>query len=164
MRARTAQTIATGLVAGIIGFVVISAAFLLLDVITGRGAGFTPALLAGALFQGSEAACQASVSAMAIAGYSALHFSVFLTVGLISAWLFSLTSGRPWLWSLVLFIFVFITFHLYGMVLVLLAPVRTCFSLYYVMAVTSLAAMAMLWYLLRERHGLARDVTEWEAR
>jgi hypothetical protein len=53
-----------------------------------------------------------------------------------------------------LFLFIIVTFHLYGAVLGVLAPVRGCFSLYQVLGATAVAAVAMLGYLLKEHRGL----------
>jgi hypothetical protein len=154
MRPSTAHVIATGVVAGVIGFATVSIGFLLLDLGGGRGLGFTPALLAAALFQGLTQACDVQTTASAILGYSALHLLVFLTLGWLAAWLFSLTVAQPWFWIGALMFFIIVTFHLYGAVLGLLAPVQGCFSLYYVLAVTAVAAAAMVWYLLKQHRGL----------
>ena len=154
MRPSTANTIATGLVAGAIGFATVSLGFLLLDLVTGRGLGFTPSLLGSALFQGITQACDSRITTSAIAGYSALHVLVFLALGWLAAWLFSLTATRPWFWMGALLLFIIVSFHLYGAVLGILAPVQGCFSLYHVLGVTTLAAAAMLGYLLKEHRGL----------
>lgn len=159
MRASTAHTLATGVVAGVIGFAAVSLGFLVLDLGTARGAGFTPSLLAGALFQGTTEACNVQPKASAIAGYSALHLVVFLLLGWLTAWFFRMTSTRPWFWSAGLFLFVFVTFHLFGALLSLLAPVRDCFSLWHVLGATALAAAAMLWYLVREHRGLLAAIS-----
>jgi hypothetical protein len=155
MRPSTANTLATGVVAGIIGFGTVSLGLLMLDLATGRGFGFTPSLLAGALFQGLTQSCDVRASTMAIAGYTALHLVVFLALGWFTAWLFSLTARRPQLWIAALFLFVFVTVHLYGAILTILAPVSGCFSLYHVLGATSAAAAAMLAYLLKQHRGLA---------
>ena len=162
MRPSTATVLATGVVAGGIGFATVSIAFLFLDVVTGRGYGFTPSLLAGALFQDVAQACDVQVAPVAIAGYSALHFLVFLCLGWLTAWLFAVTARRPWFWSGALLLFVIVTFHLYGAILSILAPVRGCFSLYQVLGATGVAAAAMLGYLLKEHRGLVAVVSRME--
>lgn len=154
MRPSTANILATGLVAGAIGFATVSLGFLLLDLGSGRGFGFTPSLLASALFQGETEACDVHATASAIAGYSALHLLVFLALGWLAAWLFALIAEHPWFWMGALFLFIIVTFHLYGAVLGVLAPVRGCFSLYQVLGATAVAAVAMLGYLLKEHRGL----------
>lgn len=154
MRPSTARVLATGLVAGLIGFATVSIGFFLLDVGSGRGPWFTPAVLAGALFQGLTQTCDVHPAAPAIAGYSALHLAVFVALGWLAAWLFSMTAARPWFWSGALLLFVIVTFHLYGAILIVLAPVKDCFSLYHVLGATAVAAAAMLGYLLRKHRGL----------
>jgi hypothetical protein len=154
MRPSTARILATGVVAGGIGFLTVSLGFVLLDLATGRGFGFTPSLLAGALFQSVTQACDVQVSTSAVAAYSAIHLLVFLALGWLSAWLFQLTAAHPYFWSGALFLFIVVTFHLYGGVLSILAPVRDCFSLYHVLGATALASAAMLGYLLKEYRGL----------
>lgn len=158
MRPAATRVIATGTVAGLIGFLATTAGFFLLDLLGGRGAGFTPSLLAASLFQGVTEACDVSPVRMAIAGYTAIHLVVFLVLGWITAWLFDATAKRPWFWSAALFSFIIITFHLYGAVLSLLAPVEGCFSLFQVMGATTLASAAMCAYLLREYRGLTRTL------
>jgi hypothetical protein len=162
MRPSTANVLATGLVAGAIGFATVSTGFLLLDLVSGRGFGFTPSLLATALFQDLTQACDVHITGSAIAGYSALHLLVFLALGWLAAWLLALIAVRPWFWMGALFLFVIITFHLYGAVLAVLAPVQGCFSLYYVLGATAVAAMAMLGYLLKEHRGTLAIVSRSE--
>jgi zinc and cadmium transporter len=85
-----------------------------------------------------------------------------LALGWLAASLFALITTRPWFWMGALFLFVIITFHLYGAVLAVLAPVQGCFSLYYVLGATTIAALAMLGYLLREHRGTLAMVSRSE--
>jgi len=162
VRPLTAHVLATGVVAGFIGFATVSIGFLLLDLVSGRGFGFTPSLLATALFQDLTQACDVHITGSAIAGYSALHLLVFLALGWLAAWLLALIAARPWFWMGALFLFVIITFHLYGAVLAVLAPVQGCFSLYYVLGATAVAAVAMLGYLLKEHRRLLATISRAE--
>jgi len=159
MRPRTAQIVATGTIAGLIGFAAVSIGFGLLDLAGGRGLGFTPSLLGGALFLGPVEACDVQVSSLLAVGYSALHLVVFLALGLLTAWLFALTAARPWFYTGATFLFIIVTFHLYGAVLSLLAPVRGCFSLYHILGATALAAAAMVAYLVRQNRGILEAVS-----
>ena len=158
MRKSTAHILATGAVAGAIGFGVTALGFLVLDLVTGRGFGFTPSLLGGALFEDAREACDVRATASAIAAYSAVHMLVFLVVGWLGAWLFSVIAARPWFWMGALLLFIIVTFHLYGAVLGILAPVQGCFSLYHVLGATGAAAAAMIWYLASEHRGLLDEV------
>ena len=162
MRPSTAHVLATGVVAGAIGFATVSLGFLLLDLGSGRGFGFTPSLLAAALFQGLTRTCDVHATASAVLGYSALYLLVFVTLGWLAAWLFSVTAARPWFWMGALLFFIIVAFHLYGAVLGVLAPVQGCFSLYYVLGVTVVAAAAMLWYLLKEHRSLYATMSQSE--
>jgi hypothetical protein len=155
MRVSTATTIATGTVAGLIGFTTVALGFFLLDLGSGRGAGFTPSLLAAALFQGVTETCVVRPTTTAIAGYTALHLLAFLAIGWLMAWLFRLIIARPWFWSGALLLFVIVTFHLNGALLTILTPVRDCFSLLHVLGATATAAVAMVVYFLREYRPLA---------
>jgi hypothetical protein len=159
MRPSTSHALRTGLVAGLLGFATVSLAFAVLDLATGRGIGFTPALLGGALFGELSDACVVQPTGTTIAAYSGLHLLVFLTLGWFSAWLLRLTSVHPWFWINAIFLFVFVAFHLYGAVLTILAPVTGCFSLYYILGATALAAGAMIGYLLARNPGLASTVS-----
>jgi hypothetical protein len=159
MRTPTTRVFTTGLVAGVLGFATVSAGFFLLDVLSGRGFGFTPSLLTAALFRGLTQACDVQPAASAIATYTALHFLVFVALGWLASWLFAVTAARPWFWSGALLLFIIVTFHLHGAVLTILAPVRGCFSLFHVVGATALAAAVMLGYLLRTHRGLPAELS-----
>ncbi len=160
MRARTAHVIATGTIAGLLGFVAVSVGFGLLDLAAGRGLGFTPSLLGGAFFLGLTEACDVQPSALLAVGYSALHLVVFVALGLLTSALFAVTARRPWFYTGAAFTFIIVTFHLYGAVLGLLAPVRDCFPLYHVLGATALASVVMLGYLVRQYRGIVGAVSQ----
>lgn len=159
MRYSTANVLATGVVAGAIGFATTAVGFLVLDLVTGQGFGFTPSLLGSALFEDVRQACDVQTTGSAIAAYSAVHLLVFLVLGWLGAWLFSVAAARPWSWMGALFLFIIVTFHLYGAVLGILAPVQGCFSLYHVLGATGVAAAAMLGYLASQHHWLLAQLS-----
>jgi hypothetical protein len=162
MRRSTANILATGLVAGLVGFATVSICFVLLDLASGRGFWFTPSLLGGVLFQGPTQTCEVYPVASVIAGYSAIHLLVFLALGCLAAWVFSLTAARPWFWSGALLLFIIVAIHLSSVVLIGLASVSDCFSLYYVIAATAVAAATMFGYLLKEHRGLLAAIARSE--
>jgi|SRR5690606_21340999 len=162
MRPSRVRVLATGVIAGLIGFGVISLGFLILDAATGRAIGFTPSLLAASLFRGVTNACDVHPQAAPILAYSAVHLFVFLVLGWFTTWLFSLTTHRPSFWMAALFMFLFVAFHLYGAVLSILAPVSGCFSLYHILGATTTASLAMIVYLLRKYRGLSSLVAQEE--
>ena len=87
MKVSTANVLATGVVAGVIGFATTAVGFVVLDLVTGRGFGFTPSLLGNALFSDVRQACDVQISGTSMAAYSAAHLLVFLLLGWLGAWL-----------------------------------------------------------------------------
>lgn len=73
-----------GLAAGLIGATAVAAWFLLIDVVQGR-LFFTPAALGSALFHGARDAAAVNVTAFTVLGYTAVHLSAFVMVGLVAA-------------------------------------------------------------------------------
>jgi hypothetical protein len=86
--------LARGMTTGILGGVVVAAWFLLLDVIGGRPF-FTPAALGSALFLSAQTPAEVSLSPGIIAGYTALHFSIFIAIGVLFAATADYLEQRP---------------------------------------------------------------------
>jgi hypothetical protein len=94
-----------GLVTGLIGYVTVVGLFALLNLISGEGAFYTPALLGSALFFGGGGAGDVVAGPAPIIAYNGVHILVSLAIGLGAAWLvFQAERNRP-LWYAVFFVF-----------------------------------------------------------
>lgn len=159
MRDTTARTLATGMVAGGLGFAIVTLGLAASDLFSSRGLGFTPSLLTAGLLEGVTAVCDVQVAWQAVLAYSAIHLVVFLALGWLTAVLFQVTAMRPWFWLGAVLAFIFVVFHLYGAVITILAGVRGCVSLYQALGTTTIASIAMVAYLVRENREVLAAVT-----
>jgi hypothetical protein len=73
-----------GVAAGLIGALVISLVFLVIDIADGRPL-YTPNALGAALFRGESLAPEARIEIALVLGYTAVHGAVFIAVGLMAA-------------------------------------------------------------------------------
>jgi hypothetical protein len=92
-RSDTAAVVLTiaenGILAGILGAVVVALWFLLLDMIT-RGMPFcTPSLLGSIIFAGKDAGQVTGVNGAAVFAYTGLHGVLFLSAGTTLAWMWN---------------------------------------------------------------------------
>jgi hypothetical protein len=97
-----------GIRAGLVGASIIALWFLVVDTIAGRPF-YTPALLGEALFRGGEAgAAAAKPSLEMVAGFTWVHYLVFMLIGVGAARLMALAERNPNLgFGIVLFFAVF---------------------------------------------------------
>jgi hypothetical protein len=92
-----------GLVAGLIGGVMVAIWFLFIDMFRGQAL-FTPAALGSALFYGVNNSSDVVISAPVVIGYSLVHFAAFILLGLFAAWLMAWAETHaPALIGVVLF-------------------------------------------------------------
>lgn len=151
------RTLAQGLVAGFLGYLVVVAFYAVFNVATGRPLLLTAELLGRALL-GESAIGATGVDPAPIAVYNGLHLVVFLAIGFAAAWLVHETERHPALWYLILFLGVFVFFHLFGAVAAFAAPTREAIPLWTVLAASLLAAVAIGTWLWRTHPGLAHEV------
>lgn len=81
-------TIREGLLAGLLGAVLVAIWFLAVDTVAGRPL-FTPAALGSAMLGGARSAGDVEVTALPILGYTTIHVFAFLLTGLVAAALFA---------------------------------------------------------------------------
>lgn len=140
-----------GVVAGLIGAVVVALWFLVADVL--RGHPFqTPEFLGEALFFGVRTPVGIHPAAQIILGYTVVHGLAFVAFGVIAASVIAASEDEPALVIAVVILFAaFETFFL-GVVGVLGRAVQDVLVWWEILIANFLAAVAMLWYfLLRHR-------------
>lgn len=79
-----------GISSGVLGAAIVAGIFLVIDVLEGRPF-WTPTALGSAFFRGEPLAADASPEPVLIAGYTAMHGTVFVALGLMAAYV--LASG-----------------------------------------------------------------------
>jgi hypothetical protein len=149
MQAKTALVIAEGVVAGLLAHLAIAVVLLIGDLVSGHPALFTPALLGGALLEGTREACQAPLRATTLLAYASIHLLALTAFGLLASYLMRSSEERPFLWFGALLTFVVVAWHLEAAVLFLLGPVRGCISLWWIVGASFAGALAMARYLWR---------------
>jgi hypothetical protein len=81
---REHRVVREGLVTGILGGAAVALWFLAIDVSAGRPF-FTPAALGAAFIQGHSSMAAVEITFMNVAGYTLLHFAIFIFIGLLAA-------------------------------------------------------------------------------
>ena len=140
------RVVREGVVAGLIGAVVVAGWFLLFDVLRGRPL-FTPGALGSALFLGSNTIDEVSVNAATVLGYTVLHMVAFVLTGFFAAAIVTAAEDTPPLiLGAVMFFAVFEAFFL-GL-LAMVAEFLLGDLAWWTIAVGNLlAAVVMGWYL-----------------
>jgi hypothetical protein len=154
MQAKTARVIAEGIVAGVIAHLGIALVLLVADLVAGRWILFTPALLGTVLLEGARDICQVPLRVTTVLAYTSIHLTALAAFGLLASMLIHASEQRPILWLGALFVFIFVAWHLTGAVLTLVAPVRGCFSLWWITGASAVGALGMAGYLWRAHPGL----------
>lgn len=161
MRAHT--VVREGLIAGLIGAVVVAVWFLIVDV-TSREFWFTPAALGSAVFHGARGVGEVEVSALTVAGYTFIHIAAFLLVGLLAAALATHAERHGVI--LLAGVLLFVTFEtlFLGLTAIAASWLLAALNGWTILGANLIAAVAMGWYLWRAHPGLrtqlGRDVEE----
>ncbi len=144
-----------GIVAGVIGALVVAVWFLAVDTLRGHPLE-TPMFLGAALFYGVKAPIDAGVALMPVLGYTVIHGVAFIAFGIIAAAVIAATEREPALVIAVVILFAcFETFFL-GVVSVLGQAVQDVLVWWEILVGNLLAATAMLWYFLLGHRSLPR--------
>lgn len=139
-----------GLIAGLIGAVVLAGWFFVTDLALGRLL-FTPAALGSALFHGVGDASAIDYSVATVLGYTLLHVATFLLVGLVVAALVEQSEEHPSL--LLALVLLFVTFEtlVVGLIAIVAAWLLDQIA-WWVIAVGNLLAAAAMGIYLWRRH------------
>ncbi|NIQ57926.1 MAG: hypothetical protein GWN71_32480 [Gammaproteobacteria bacterium] len=156
------RVLTEGLVAGLIGFVVVALFFVVLNLAQGRSPFYTAALLGATLFYGLEDPADLVVWAGPVLAYNGVHLLVFLVLGVVAAWLASEAERGPQFWYLALSLFILLVFHMYGAVLWFADVLRGALPWWAVGGASLGAGIAMIAYLWRAHPRLRRQFREYE--
>jgi len=145
-----------GVIAGIIGATAIAAWFFFVDLVAGHAL-FTPATLGRGILSIFGPMPVAANTALLVAGYTVVHYAVFVVIGLIAAMIVSAANREPsiLLGFVVLFAATEVGFYAFVSLLEQATPLGSL-AWYNVMIGNVLAATAMGTYLLRA-HPILRE-------
>jgi len=147
-----------GIVAGLLGAVVVALWFLLIDSLL-REPLYTPAALASVLFHGGGAPEAVEISAAPVLGYTLVHFAFFILFGvLLSGLVMQVEKFPPLAFGLVILFVVFEVFFI-AMVAMLGRWILQELAWWSILIGNILAAAAMSAYLWRAHPGLAARLT-----
>jgi len=145
-----------GVVAGVIAATGVAVWFLVVDVVSGHGAFYTPQLLGAALFSvfGNTAS---DSPVLHIAVYTVFHYAAFIACGLIASRVVHRAEQEPSV--LVTFMLLFIIFELgfYGVAATMAETRLHALAWYQIAAGNVLAALLMGTYLYRTHPALRQE-------
>ncbi len=146
-----------GIVAGVIGAMLVAVWFLVVDTLRGHPLE-TPMVLGAALFYGVQAPVGVDIALTPVLGYTVVHGLAFIAFGIIAAAVIAATEREPALLIAVVILFAcFETFFL-GVVSVLGRTVQNVLVWWEILVGNLLAATAMLWYFLLGHRSLPRTL------
>lgn len=156
---RTNHVIRQGIVAGIIGAVVVAVWFLIVDSIAGRPL-FTPAALGSAILNGASGVPGVEFSAGTIVGYTLIHIAAFLLAGVLVSTLVTQAERAPYLvFGMILLLVIFETFFI-AMVAMLGTWLMQELAWWSVLVGNLLAAASMGAYMLKVHPKLRAELRE----
>lgn len=144
-----------GFLAGCIGAAVVAAWFLIVDTINGQPF-FTPAMLGSAVVGGTHDAIV--IEPARIFGYTMIHVSAFVVVGVIAAALAAEVEYAPSTLFLVIVGFCFFEVGFYILVALLAKPLLGYLAWWNVAIGNGLAALGMGYFLWREHPKIGEEL------
>lgn len=148
MRQSRRRVLVDGLVAGLIGYAIVLILLALVDLVQGRPALYTPALLGEVLFYGARTRAEVEVWAGPILAYNGFHLAAFLVFGAFAAWLALQAERGPHFWYIAVITFLFVVLHIAAALLVLPEPIQSAVPAWEFFLATFSGAVAMAAYLL----------------
>jgi len=147
-----------GLFTGMIGALAVVVWFLLLDIASGRPL-YTPALLGTVLLHGgASAAREITIQPLEIAAYTALHFLIFIAVGILISYLMTLFEKFPIMFFVILVLFVSLQVGFFFLDLAVGAQVMGKLQPWTVVVANLLAAGGMALYQWRRHPSALKNV------
>lgn len=145
---RTNPMVRQGIVAGLIGALVVAVWFLIVDSIAGRAL-FTPAALGSAILNGTGPPPGVEFSTTTIIGYTLIHFAAFLLAGVVASVLVTQAEKAPHLVFGIIILFVIVETFFIFMVAMLGTWLMEELAWWSVLVGNLLAAVSMGGYLLK---------------
>jgi hypothetical protein len=162
-RRTTASIAEDGILAGIIGAVVVAVWFLVLDF--ARGQPFlTPSLLGSVLFLGESVAEAGNLNFVMVFAYTGLHGLLFLLAGVAIAWMVAQFERNPQFGLVLLLLFLLFEAVLFGFEVTIVPALVGALGALSVGLANLLSAVAMFWFLLLRRPAALQSLREsWDA-
>lgn len=160
MRADRKRLILDGLLAGVIGYAVVVAFFIVLNLAQGRSPFHTAALLGSAVFGGLRDPGLLVLEPGMVLAFNGVHIVAFMLVGFFGAWLVYEAELHPQLWYLAFFLFLVGGVVGYAAVLATSLVVGHVLTPWHGVVANLLAALGMAAYLVASHRGLIRVIRE----
>ena len=146
-----------GFLAGCIGAAAVAVWFLVVDLVNGRPF-FTPAMLGSAVFWHTYDPARVVIEYSRIIGYTMIHVSAFVVVGVIAAALAAEVEVAPPTLFLVVVFTCFFEFGFYVLVALLAPPMLGTLAWWNVATGNAIAALGMGYYLWREHPRIGEEL------
>src|ERR687887_1663856 len=146
-----------GIVAGLIGAVVVAVWFLLFDLARGQPL-LTPGLLGAAVFQGVSTPVGLEITVANVLGYTLIHGLAFIAFGVVAASLLALSEREPTLFVAFVILFAAFEVFVFGVVGALGRSMLGALVWWSILVGNLLASLAMLWYFFRAHRALPRTL------
>jgi hypothetical protein len=151
-RATAAAITENGVVAGLIGALVVAVGFFILDVV--RGQPFhTPSLLGSVLFLGAKVDEATAVSGIIVFAYTGVHLLLFLVAGVVLAWTIAQVETYPQFGLLLVLLLVLAEAITFGFEAAIVPRLVGALGAWAVALANVASAAAMIWFLLRRHPG-----------
>lgn len=154
MKSSSIRVLQQGLIAGLIGYLVVAIVFAVASVATGESPFHTAAVLGATLFYGATDPAAITVTPAYVFAFNGLHMVVFLGFGAVGAWLSALATKGPQLWYFSLFFWMLVAAHIIGAAQVFALPLEGTVSGGAVWGAGIGAAILMAAYLYRANPAL----------
>ncbi|HEX7117733.1 MAG TPA: hypothetical protein VF212_03045 [Longimicrobiales bacterium] len=148
-----------GMVAGLLGAIVVALWFLIFDAVAGR-VFFTPAALGSALLFGARSAAEVQVTAATVLLYTIIHVGAFLVIGLVAAALALAAEEQPPILLGMILIFAAFEALFIGMLAIFATWILGTLGWWNIAVGNLLAALAIGAYLWGEHPALRREIRE----
>jgi hypothetical protein len=146
-----------GVVAGLIGAVVVAVWFLGFDIVRGKPF-LTPGLLGAAVFQGVTDPTGVNPTFGNVLGYTIVHGLAFIAFGIVAASLMAVSEREPALFLAFVILFASFEVFVFGVVGALGKSMLGALVWWAILIGNLLASIAMLWYFFRAHRALPRTL------
>jgi hypothetical protein len=159
MRVRPSRVLAQGVIAGVLGYLIIVLAYAVLNLIEGRPVFATAAHL-GARLAGGPAAAGGGIDPAPVIAFNGVHLLMMLLVGVGASWLVNEWEAHPLAGYLIFFVAVVALVVGSFWTAILVAEFAHAVSWVAVLTINTVAAVAMAAYLLIEHPAVRRQLAQ----
>jgi len=142
-----APPIQTGLIAGMLGYVVAAVFFASIGMIEGRSTFDIATVLRGTLFMGTPTGADAMIVTGPVFAYNGPRLVTFLVAGVLIAWLASVAQRAPQVWLVAFMLLLFVAAPVLGVPTVFELEVQAALPAWVITTAMTVAALAMALYL-----------------